>query len=157
MDAEARLAIVWRYRQRLPPEDVPVLPVTFWRRHWPRFDSEVKYQELCYTYVLYPPKGSRTEKELMVLEERARCVNHIRSNLELFRYLRNFRIDRNGELFSGDPAVAYRNSGWIATLWAFDRYEFFVEQRFPRICSRVLPLEPIVGRPKAFPPSRLSL
>jgi hypothetical protein len=147
-DAERRLAIAWRHRHLLPLENVAVLPVTYWRWHWPRFESEVKYQELRYTLGLFPPRGTREEKLRIILEERSRRVHHIRSNLELFTYLRNGRIDLDGELFTRDPAIAAKNSDWIAALWAFDRYELYIEERFPRLSIGVLVQEPVMARPR---------
>jgi hypothetical protein len=147
-NAETRLAIAWRYRHRLPLENVTVSPVTYWRWHWPRFESEVKYQEMRYTLGLFPPKGSREEMRRIILEERTRRVHHIQSDPELFSYLRNGRIDLDSELFTIEPAIAVKNSEWIAGLWAFDRYELFIEGRFPRLTTGVLVQEPVMGRPR---------
>jgi hypothetical protein len=130
--AEIRLGIAWRYRNRLPLGNVPVLPVTYWRWHWPRFESEVQYQEMRYTLALCPPRGRAEEMRRAFQEERARRRQHIETNQKLFRYCCNGRIDLDGELFGGDPEVALSNSEWIAKLWAFERYDYFIEGRFPR-------------------------
>jgi HTH-type transcriptional regulator / antitoxin HigA len=141
--AEIRLAIAWRYRNRLPLGNVTVLPVTYWRWHWPRFESEVQYQELRYTLALCPPSGRAEEMRRAFQEERARRGRHIEIDPALFRYCCDGRFDLDGELFGGDPGVALANSAWIAKLWAFERYEFFIEGRFPRyakdfaICERL--------------------
>jgi hypothetical protein len=130
--AEIRLGIAWRYRNRLPLENIPVLPVTYWRWHWPRFESEVQYQELRYMLALYPPTGRAEEKRRALQEERVRRSRHIETDPKLFQYCRNGRFDMDGELFGSNPVVALANSEWIAKLWAFERYDYFIEGRFPR-------------------------
>ncbi len=146
-DVEARLAIAWRYRHRLPLENVPLWPITYWRWHWPRFESEVKYQEMLYTFSCYLPTGTRAERQQLFFEERARRVGHIRSDPEFFRYLRNGRIDRDRKMFMGDVATAQQHSEWIALLWAYDRYEDFIAARFPGFSKKRLPSKAIFGRP----------
>ena len=101
-----------------------------------------------YTLGLFPPKGRREEMRRIILEERTRRVHHIRSNPALFSYLRNGRIDLDGEFFTSDPAIAIKTSQWIAALWTCDRYEFFIEERFPRLTTGILVQEPIMARPR---------
>jgi hypothetical protein len=55
--AEMRLAIAWRYRLGMPLADETVSPVAYWRWHWPRFESEVKYRELRYTLAPLSTEG----------------------------------------------------------------------------------------------------
>jgi hypothetical protein len=130
--AEMRMAIAWRYRLQLPLADSTISPITYWRWHWPRFDSEVKYQELRYTLSCYPPKGPAAEIRATILEEQVRRLRHIEINPALFGYVESGRIDRDLELFARDQGTTHASSEWIAGLWAFDRYDRYLEARFPR-------------------------
>jgi hypothetical protein len=128
---EMRLAIAWRYRLQLPLEDPSISPVTYWRWQWPLFECEVKYQELRYTLALCPPRGTAEEQRALVLEESCRRIRHIELKPGLFGYIQSGRANRDFQLFGNSAVAAHRNSEWLAGLWAFDRYDRFLEARFP--------------------------
>jgi hypothetical protein len=128
--SEIRLAIAWRYRRELPLEDPTVTPTRYWRLYWPRIEAVVKYEELRYTLTLFPPKGTKAQRRATLLEEMGRRTRHVRANPMLYTYIRLDRHDRDARLFGGDPAIAQANSEWLASCWAFDRYDTWLNTRY---------------------------
>jgi hypothetical protein len=142
---EARLAIAWRYRLTLPLDRADLTTVWYWRWQWPRFECVVKYQELRYTLALCPPKGTAEEQRAVILEESCRRLRHIELNPGLFAYIQSGRTNRDFRLFGRNPTTAHLNSEWLAGLWAFDRYERYLEGRFPRFTPGYRPGRAALG------------
>jgi RteC protein len=132
---EIRLGLAWRFLQELPLDDPSVGMAAYYRHYYPRIQSEVTYNELCYTLALTLPKGPKPQVRAMVVEEHYRIDRHIGSNPRLYAYIRLGRHDQDANLFGQDLQTAQHNSDWLAALWAFDRYKTYLNERYPWVVA----------------------